>query len=147
MFKETQYKSWFQLNRPRERAFKQFKCPRPQCVNMVNMQLLQLKIMKWLVTIWKAVIHFPARTLKVEVFYFMTLITNTIKISMQFRRRMHDQTWLIGQNLWQCHSVCQKSHTEWRGMKLGPPRERPAINRLRKCMTSSKTGIFVWHRN
>ena len=33
MFKETQYKNWFKLNRPRERAFKQFKCTRPQCVN------------------------------------------------------------------------------------------------------------------
>ena len=32
MFKETQYKSLFKLNRPRERAFKQFKCPRPKCV-------------------------------------------------------------------------------------------------------------------
>jgi len=27
MFKETQYKSLFKLNRPRERAFKQFKYP------------------------------------------------------------------------------------------------------------------------
>jgi len=33
MFKETQYKSLFKLFRPRERAFKRFKCPRPQCVN------------------------------------------------------------------------------------------------------------------
>jgi len=33
IFKETQYKSWFKLFRPRERAIKQFKCPRPQCVN------------------------------------------------------------------------------------------------------------------
>ena len=36
MFKETQYKSWFKLNRPRERAFKQFKCPRPQCVKYLR---------------------------------------------------------------------------------------------------------------
>jgi len=34
MFKETQYKSWFKLNRPRERALKQFKCLRPQCVKI-----------------------------------------------------------------------------------------------------------------
>jgi len=31
-------------------------------------------------------------------------------------------------------------------MELGPPRERPAINRLRKGMTSSKTGNFIWQR-
>jgi len=36
MFKETQYKSWFKLFRPRERAFKQFKCPRPQCVKLYS---------------------------------------------------------------------------------------------------------------
>ena len=41
MFKETQYKSWFKFFRPRERAFKQFKCPRPQCVNVVNFRDLQ----------------------------------------------------------------------------------------------------------
>jgi len=32
MFKETHYKSWFKLFRPRERVFKQLQCPRPQCV-------------------------------------------------------------------------------------------------------------------
>ena len=40
MFKETQYKSWFKLNIPRERAFKQFKCPRPQCVNVLSLTYL-----------------------------------------------------------------------------------------------------------
>jgi hypothetical protein len=32
IFKETQYKSLFKLFKPREHAFKQFKCPSPQCV-------------------------------------------------------------------------------------------------------------------
>ena len=67
MFKETQYKSWFKLFRPRERAFKQFKCPRPQCVKIRSMSCLVslsrralLRLVEvWL--IWNSLFHILTR--------------------------------------------------------------------------------------
>jgi hypothetical protein len=60
--------------------------------------------------------------------------------------RLAGETEVLGENQSQCHFVHYKSHMTWPGLEHGPPRWKPATNRLSYGTALDEDFTFKYRR-